>query len=281
MSLAVFSIVLAAAVMHASWNALAKSGGDPVLRIATMHLGIGLLALPALPFIAVPPAAAWPFLLASTAIHVVYQALLAGSYRLGDLSQVYPVTRGIAPPLVAIAAVLFVGETLPPLGMAAVGVVALGILALAFVGRVPGMGLPVGMAVLNGVVIAAYTMTDGLGGRESGDPIAYSIWLFALDGLFFGPTVLWRRRATLRVTLPPVLIPALVGGGLSMASYTAVIWAMSKAPLAYVSALRETSVVIGVLLGSRLLGERFGGARLASACLVALGVALLQFARAP
>jgi drug/metabolite transporter (DMT)-like permease len=279
MSLFVFSIVLAAAAMHASWNALAKSGGDPVLRIATMHLSIGLLALPALPFVAFPPAAAWPFLLASVAIHVLYQALLAGSYRLGDLSQVYPITRGISPPLVAVAAALFVGETLPPLGIVAVGVVAVGILALAFVGRAPGLGLPIGMAILNGGVIAAYTMVDGLGGRTSGDPIAYSVWLFALDGLGFGPMILWRRRATLRATLPPVLAPAVIGGALSMGSYTAVIWAMSQAPLAYVSALRETSVVIGVLLGSRLLGERFGGARLASACLVVLGVALLQVAR--
>jgi drug/metabolite transporter (DMT)-like permease len=282
MSSLVVLVVLAAAVMHASWNALAKHGGDPVLRIALMHLACCAIALVLVPLVEAPAAAAWPFLAGSVAIHVVYQALLANAYRWGDLSQVYPITRGIAPSLVALAAVVVAGETLPWAGVLAVLVTAAGIMALALVGRREARaGLPVGLAIANGAVIAAYSICDGLGARASGDPIGYAVWLFVFDGLIFGMVILWRRRHGLGQAVRPVLLPAVLGGVLAMAAYGAVIWAMARAPLAYVSALRETSVVIGVLIGTRLMGERLGGPRLASACLVALGVGLLHFVRAP
>lgn len=282
MSWPVVLVVLAAAVMHASWNALAKHGGDPVLRIALMHLACCAIALMLVPLVEPPAAEAWPFLAASVAIHVAYQALLAQAYRWGDLSQVYPITRGIAPPLVALAAAVGIGETLPPLGILAVGVTAAGIMALALAGRRDaGAGLPIGLALLNGAVIAAYSISDGLGARASGDPIGYAVWLFVFDGLVFGSVILWRRRHGLGHAIRPVAVPAVLGGILAMSAYGAVIWAMARAPLGYVSALRETSVVIGVLIGTRLMGEPLGGPRLASAGLVALGVGLLQFVRAP
>jgi len=281
MSSLVVLVVLAAAVMHASWNALAKHGGDPVLRIALMHLACCAMALLLVPLVEAPVAAAWPFLAGSVAIHVVYQALLAQAYRWGDLSQVYPITRGIAPPLVALVAVVAAGETLPPAGVLAVLVTAAGIIALALVGRRHGpAGLPIGLALANGAVIAAYSICDGLGARASGDPFGYAVWLFVFDGLIFGAVILWRRRGLGRA-VRPVLVPAVLGGAMAMTAYGAVIWAMARAPLGYVSALRETSVVIGVLIGTRLMGERLGGPRLASAGLVALGVALLHFVRAP
>ena len=232
MSRWVVLVVLAAAVMHASWNALAKHGGDPVLRIALMHLACCAIALVLVPLVAVPAAAAWPFLAGSVAIHVAYQALLAQAYRCGDLSQVYPITRGIAPPLVALAAAVTAGEILPPAGIIAVLVTAFGIMALALAGRRDaGAGWPIGLALLNGAVIAAYSICDGLGARAAGDPIGYAVWLFVFDGLIFGTVILWRRRHGLGHAIRPVLLPAVLGGAMAMAAYGAVIWARARAPL--------------------------------------------------
>jgi drug/metabolite transporter (DMT)-like permease len=275
----VFAVVLLAAVLHASWNALVKSGGDPYLRLAIVNLTHSVVVLPLLPFVAVPAAEAWPWLLGSVATHLVYYFFLAAGYRVGDLSHVYPIARGVAPPLVALGALLVAGEVLSLAGTLAIGLVCIGIWVVA--GRGPTSRRPLLLALGTGTAIAAYTVCDGMGGRASGDVLGYIVWLFLLDGWPFAVLVLLHRgTGGLRKTLAQAWQPAIGGGMMSVLAYGLVIWAMSTAPLAYVSALRETSVILAAAIGTLLLGEPFGRRRILAAGLVVIGVAILQLSRA-
>lgn len=278
MSPLVFSVVLLAAVLHASWNALVKSGGDPYLRLAIVNLTHSIAVLPLLPFVGFPAAEAWPWLLGSVATHLLYYLFLAAGYRVGDLSHVYPIARGIAPPLVALGALLVAGEVLSLAGSAAIALVCLGIWIVA--GRSPTSRRPLLLALGTGTMIAAYTVCDGMGARASGDVLAYIVWLFLLDGWPFALWVGLRRGPDLVATIPRAWKPAIGGGCMSIVAYGMVIWAMSIAPLAYVSALRETSVLLAAAIGTLLLGEPFGRRRILAAGLVVIGVAILQLSRA-
>lgn len=275
----VFLVVLAAAVLHATWNALVKHGGDPVFRLAAAALTGSVCALPFLPFVAVPAAGAWPWLLGSVVTHVGYYVTLARGYRTGDLSLVYPVARGVAPPLVAMAALVVAGEQLDSMGLGAIGLICAGILALVLLGGAwRHRSGAIVYAVGCGATIATYTICDGQGVRASGDALGYIAWLHLLDGVLFGSAVLWLRRTTLAGDIRRGLAPAALSGILSMLAYGMVVWAMASTPMALVSALRETSVVLAAVIGTVMMGEPFGGRRVASAALVALGVVALRLA---
>ena len=280
MSPFVFAVVLAAAFLHAGWNALVKQGGDPWLRVAVVMLTGSALALGPALVLAPPPAAAWPWPVSSILAHTVYYATLARGYETGDLSQVYPIARGLAPPLVAVGGAALAGELLGPGGVLAIALVAAGIVSLTFAGsRWRRDRRAVTSALLAGTAIAVYTLSDGLGARASQTAWHYIAWLFLLEALPFGLFVLWWRRELLLLGSGRSWLPAVGGGVMSTLAYALVIWAMSVTPMAYVSAVRETSVVIAAWLGVRLLGEPFGRVRLLSAGVVTLGVILLHLAR--
>jgi drug/metabolite transporter (DMT)-like permease len=278
MTTTVFLVVLVAAVLHAAWNALIKHGGDPVFRLAVTTLTGSAMAAPLLPFLAVPPAAAWPWLLGSVATHIGYYVALALAYRAGDLSVAYPVARGVAPPLVSLGGLLVAGERLSAAGAVAVALICAGILALVLLGGVERERrhslVP---ALACGTTIAAYTICDGQGVRATAQALDYIAWLFFVDGFVFGLAVLWLRRRRLRRDMASGLRPAVLGGVLSVLAYGLVIWAMQTTPMGLVSALRETSVVLAAAIGTRLLGEPFGRRRIAAAALVAGGIVALRW----
>jgi drug/metabolite transporter (DMT)-like permease len=273
----ILALVLLAAVLHASWNALVKVGGDPFVRLAVLNVVSGLCALPLLFLVAPPAAASWPYLFGSVVIHFAYNLTLAYGYRSGDLSYVYPIARGIAPPLVALGAWLMAGESPGPLGILAILVISGAIASLAFT---PGWRLaplaPVWFALATGLSIAGYTICDGIGGRAAGDVLGYIAWLFVLDAVPFGLIVAFWRRHDLATQLRASWRASVLGGVLALGAYGLVIWAMSQAPMASVSALRETSVIMAALIGTRLLREPFGRRRVVAASIVALGVVLLE-----
>jgi drug/metabolite transporter (DMT)-like permease len=277
----VLSLVLAAALLHASWNALVKVGGDPFVRLAVVNAVGGLCTLPLLFLVDAPAPASWPYLIGSVIVHHGYFLALAYGYRFGDLSHVYPIARGIAPPLVALVAWVFAGETIGPLGLLAILLISGGIVSLAFTdgGRLVALK-PLASGLLTGLTIAAYTLCDGLGGRAAGGVLGYIAWLFVLCAAPFSMLVAWRYRGRLGAALRACWQPAALGGALSVIAYGLVIWAMSFAPMAAVSALRETSVIIAALIGTRLLREPFGTRRVLAAGVVAAGVVLLQLSRA-
>ena len=272
-------LVLATALMHASWNAIVKVVSDRLVSLALVNFTHTLMAFAALPFVGLPNSESWPYLIASVVIHQAYYAGLVMQYRFGDLGQVYPLARGASPLLVAAAAWIWAGEALGPGALMAILLITGGIMYLALSGRGQGGNrLAVAWALFTALTIAGYSVADGLGGRAAGDTLAYIVWLFLLDGLPL-PLVLplLRGPVELAASLRRYWLPGLFGGVLSSTAYGVVIWVMSLAPLAIVTALRETSVIAAALIGMLFLSEPFGGRRILATCLVALGIAVLQF----
>ncbi|MBN9531040.1 MAG: EamA family transporter [Alphaproteobacteria bacterium] len=275
----VFLAVLFGAALHAGWNALVKSGTDKLLDMLMVSLGSGLLAAIALPFLPLPPLASWPFLAASLALHVVYAALVVKTYQTGDLSVGYPLMRGSAPPLVALIGWLVLGEKIGTVGWIAVLLVSGGALTLVISERrrTGRFGRASVYALTNALVIAGYSIADGLGARASGHAVAYVLWLFLLDAVGVLALTMSRRR------LGPILAYgrtrgriALLGGAGSLGSYGLAIWAATQAPLALVAALRESSIVFGTLIGAFVLGEHVGLPRWTAVVIIAGGVILLR-----
>ena len=274
--------VLGAAVLHAGWNAMVKSRADPLISMAWLSVASGAAACIALPFAAVPPAAAWPFLLVSTALHTAYNLLLAASYRHGEFSRTYPIARGGAPLLVTLVSLAFLDEALGARALTAIGLILLAILGVAW-GRVGTGGATAGpvdrslpLAGLTALAIAGYTIADGLGGRAAGDPVGYLVWLFFLDAWPTLLAILWLRRGRFLQTPRGDVARSLAGGLLSMLAYGIVVWAMSQAPVAVVAALRESSILFAALISVFVLKERPGSVRLAAIVLLAAAVALLR-----
>ena len=276
----VVAIVLAAAALHAGWNAVVKSGADRVLTM-TFVIGVGtVLALPALPFLRPPAPESWLYLGLSVLIHIGYFFFLLQAYRVGDLSHVYPVARGAAPVLVAGGAAVFAGEVLSGVAFAGLLLASLAIASFALHGGRAGLRdpRPVGFAVLTAVFIGSYTVTDGLGVRASGSALGFIAWLFFLSGLPLLGYAAVARRGRIAIHVRDHWKAGLAGGVMAGTAYALVIWALTQGAMAFVSALRETSVVFAVLIGSRVLGEPFGGRRIAAAVAVACGIAVMHLA---
>jgi len=278
LTLGVTLAVLGAGMLHAGWNALLKSagGGDPLLDTATVVAGSTACSLLALPFVPLPETAAWPFIAASTFIHVAYYLTLAQAYRTGDLSFAYPLMRGTAPLLVTVLGAVFLRE-LPPLHViAGIVLISIGIISIAFARREIHPPAAAWWAFANAAIIAVYTLVDGTGARASGNALSYVLWLTFIEGVVY-LTLLGRYRGTRAIGyVRNQWRRGLLGGFCSVAAYAIVLWAMTRAPVAAVAALRETSVIFAALIGALWLKEGFGFARLAGAATVVLGVATLK-----
>ncbi len=274
MGLGVIGLVLAAAVMHAAWNAMLKGGGDRLRSVSLMAATTSLLGAAMAAVLPRPRPECWIFLGLSTALHVGYNLLLVLSYREGDLGVAYPIARGSSPMLVTLGAAITAGERLGGSTLLGVGLISAGILALAWEQRRSG---GMGPALATGIVIAGYTVVDGLGSRRSGDPRSYAAWLFLLFGPPMIPILAARRGWSRTFRADAEMAIAAMGGVVSMLAYAIVIWAASRAPMGEVSALRETSVVFAALFGWMFLGERLGPRRLASCLVVAAGAAWLGY----
>jgi drug/metabolite transporter (DMT)-like permease len=270
-------LVLAAALMHASWNVMAKTTGDKLLNICLISLGLGVVGLVFTPFVHFPDPASWHFMLGSLVAHLGYYVFLSTGYRHGDLSQVYPIARGMAPPSVALVAWLLLGETLTPMQMAGVLATSFGIVSLAFdrpLDRAHSWW-PIFYGLLTSVTIMSYTLFDGQGVRVAGDHLGYIVWLFVLDTPLVLIYCLWRRPGAISYFRARWRF-GLIGGVLSGAAYGISIMAMSQGGLANVSALRETSVIFAAIMSSLFLKERFRHRRYVSVVLVATGAILLH-----
>lgn len=274
----VVAAVLAGALLHAGWNAMVKAGADKALDTALMNLIGALAALPLVLLAGLPPPAAWPWLAASMTIHIGYYTLLAAAYRHGDLGLTYPLMRGSAPLVVALASVSVFGEHLSPAGWAGVVAICCGVLALGLSPRGTGSPRAVGLALANALAIAAYTLVDAVGVRASGNALSYVCTLFVLNGLPFGALVLARRGVAALPYARQRAPLALAGAMASLASYGIALWAMTQAPVATVAALRETSVLFAALLGAWLLKEAFTPRRVLGTAVIVAGVMALRLA---
>lgn len=279
--------VLCGALLHASWNALIKSGNDKALDTALVHCLGAVVALPFALWVGPPPPMAWPFIAASLLIHIGYYIALVGAYQHGELGLTYPIMRGFAPMLVALASGVFIGEAPTPVAWLGIAGITLGV---ALVGLAhPGEALHHRKALMfafsNAAIIALYTVVDGRGVRASVvddfGALRYVMTLFVLDGIAY-PTLVWLRRSSdgrreiVRYARQRWPVAAL-GGSASIGSYAIALWAMTRAPVASVAALRETSVLFAALLGTLLLKERFGVQRAVGTGVIVAGVMALRF----
>ena len=276
MTFFVLSMVLFSAFMHASWNLFVKQSGDHLVTMATIHLVTGAIGMIAVPFLPLPNVESWPYLLASVVLHLGYQLFLVKAYVHGDLGQVYPIARGTSPLLLGFVSVFWIGEELTFQMMLAIGLISLGIFSLMFRKTLSLRHSlrPIYYALATGSFIAAYTLADGLGVRSSGNAASYVLWLMALECWpLLGTTVFARKRAIIR-SIQQNWKYAVPGGILSVSAYGIVVWAMQYAPIALVSALRESSVVIAALISIWVLKEETTARHLLSVLMVAAGVIL-------
>jgi phosphonate utilization associated putative membrane protein len=269
--------VLFGALLHASWNAMVKSSSDKALDTAVIHLIGSFVALPFAIVFGLPARESWPFIAASCFIHIGYYIALTGAYKHGDLGLTYPLMRGTAPLLVALCASVTVGETLSPIGWAGVLGVSCGVLALGLSRHAMDSPRAVGFALSNAVVIATYTIVDALGARASGNPLQYVLMLFVLDGWPFAFMVFMRRSGAVVWPYARKRAPvAVIGAAASLGSYGIALWAMTRAPVAVVAALRETSVLFAAVLGTLYLKESFNMRRAAGTAAIVVGVMALR-----
>ena len=277
-SLPVTLAVLGGALLHASWNALVKSSADKQLDTAAISLGAGLIALAALVGLPLPAPAAYGWLAASAAVHILYFALLADAYRWGDLSFTYPVMRGGGPAITALTSTLVFSEVLPFAQTMGVALICAGVLAFATsrTHEPAALRRALGFALGNAVVVAAYTIVDAQGARASGAPLSYAMLFFVANGVAVPAWFALRRGRAVADYFARRWARSLAGGACTLGSYGVALWAMTQAPVALVAALRETSVIFGALLGALLLGERFTRRRLAATATVLAGLIALR-----
>jgi drug/metabolite transporter (DMT)-like permease len=272
----VFLAVIAAALLHAVWNALVKHGADKHVAMTAIVLGHLPVALPVLAFVPFPARESWPWLGFGVLLHVSYQLFLLAAYRFGDLGQVYPLARGSAPLFIAIVSVGLLGVALAPLELLGIGVIVMGMLLLGFVRLGDGDGRAAAYALGTGAFIAAYSLVDGAGARLSGSPVGYFAVNCLSNAAIFTTLVSWLRPGTLAQVPVAGWRPLVIGGPASFVAYSLVVWAFTVAPIALVAALRETSIVFAMAIGALFLGERPGRVRILAAGLTLVGAVLLR-----
>jgi drug/metabolite transporter (DMT)-like permease len=277
MPLDVTLAVLGAALAHAIWNAMIKSSRDVLLDTALVAFFASAVTAPFMLVIDAPVAAAWPYIVGSMVLHIGYYIALVGAYRAGDLSHGYPIMRGVAPLIVSVCALAWLGEA--PTGTVWTGVLLIcgGVLSLGFAGwHWQHSRVSLGWALANACIIASYTLVDAAGVRAAGKPEAYVVWRGALNAWPFLLLVLWLKRGALFAHARRSWPRAAIGGVLAAGAYGVVLWAMTRAPVAAVAALRETSVIFAALIGAWLLKEGHIARRVAGAVTVAAGVVALK-----
>jgi drug/metabolite transporter (DMT)-like permease len=275
----VFAAVLFAAACHAGWNAAIKTGLDPLSSTVLITTGAGLVSLALIPFVGLPPAAAWPWVIASVVIHLFYFIGLSEAYQTGDLGQVYPLARGSAPLMTAGATTLLIGERIGAIGWGGIVILAAGVLLLSLRGGrllEPPDRRAVLFALFTALTICLYSVVDGLGARTAGNPHPYTIAMFVGNALVMIVYVLIRRGPASVTPMLKTWPVGLFGGSLQLLSYGIVIWAMTLAPIALVAALRETSVLFGALIAVLFLKESLRPARIIAALMIVSGLVLIR-----
>jgi len=283
----VVGLLLMAALMHASWNAILKSDRSDRLATFGVIMTTGtLMGLCAVPFLPLIEPAAWKYLASSVLIHVLYYTFLLKAYSYGDLSHTYPIARGLGPLLVALVSGRFIGEHLRPQDILGVLLLSFGLIALAMPLRnvvpKPGSrhGLATLFAVLTGFTIAAYIIADGLGVRSAGPTfqhrLSYIAWLCVVEGPWLLVLAIVLRPGTVWAHLRRTWWRGAIGGVIANVGYGIAIYALVLGPMAHIAALRETSVLFGALMGTLLLGEPFGLRRVAAAFVIVAGLVMMN-----
>ena len=273
----VFIAVLFAALLHASWNAVIRAGGDRFQGMLLLTLSQGIMGLVMALFVPLPKGEVWLWLLASGVLHSGYKMFLAAAYKHGDLSRVYPIARGVAPMLVVLAGFFLLSDTLANKEYAGIALIGSGVILMArgvFSNDEAKILIP--LALGSALFTAGYSIVDGMGARLAGNATQFTAWLFIFDALVFSSTTLALRGArSFKATRRNWALGSFAGA-LSLATYWIAVWAMTVAPIALVAALRETSVLFAVLIGVLWMGERAEAGKLLAATVILAGIILIK-----
>ncbi|HWR87363.1 MAG TPA: EamA family transporter [Acidiferrobacterales bacterium] len=272
------AVVLLGAVLHAAWNTLVRRAADKLLDTVLITSGAGILTAVLLPALPLPATESWPYLAASVLIHVIYFAVVALAYHGAELSFAYPIMRGSAPVLSAVAVALLLNETPTLGGWLGIFLVSGGVLLLAADAWRTGKLRkgPTILALTNAGVIAVYTLVDGQGARLSGHAFSYTGWMFLLTAvLLLGLSFALKGRRVID-HVRHGWQRGLLGGASTLASYGLALWAMTQAPIALVAALRETSVVFAAIMAALFLAEPVTRLRAVSIITVAAGAVAIK-----
>ncbi len=272
----VVALVLCAAVLHASWNALLRGQSDQLWSVTVMSFAATATAVPAVLLLPLPAAPSWPFLALSGVLQVAYSAFLVFAYQHAELGQVYPMVRGAVPLLVTLGAAAFAAEHLSTPALSGIVLVSLGIMSLAL-GKGRAHPKAVAAALANSLIIATYTVTDGMGARLSGGSFTYVTWIFLIYGVLMPAAFVAVRRKLVVPWRARETRMALAGGLIQLVTYGTVIWALTMAPIGPVSALRETSIVFAAVIGRIFLSEPLTARRLGACVVIAAGAACLSY----
>jgi drug/metabolite transporter (DMT)-like permease len=281
MSATVLTAIFIAALLHATWNALLKSQADKAAGALAVSIGSAPLAIAYLVYAGLPSPEAWPLVLSSAVLHTGYFLFLMSAYRVGDLSQVYPIARGVAPLITAFSAGLLLGEVLTPLETTAIVMIALGLFSLVLTAKTDGRlnVASCGLALTTGVFIAAYSLNDGVGARLAGNSFSFYGAASLLNGVMMCVGMSAFRRDIIATAIGKSRRSLLIGGPLSFIAYALITWAFTKAPIAIVSALRETSLIFALIIGAVLLKERVNVVKIVSIFVTLSGAVLLRLQR--
>jgi drug/metabolite transporter (DMT)-like permease len=278
MTIGVFLAVLMAALLHAGWNAIIKTGLNKQTSMFLLSVGHALIGAGVAVLYPFPAPEVWPWLLASGLIHMAYQLFLAYAYEQGDLSRVYPIARGAAPMMVLVVSLLFLADTISAAEVGGILVLGTGIALMARGVLTNGESrrlLP--FALGSALATAGYTLADGLGARVSGEPFAYVGWLNLLSAVFYTPAVIALKGGQVLRASRRSWVLGMIAAAASFAAYAIAVWAMTLAPIALVGAVRETSILFAVLIGWRFFGERMDRGKALAAVLIVAGVMLTRF----
>lgn len=273
----VYFLVVSSAMLHSLWNAIIKKDGDTLLSASSVVMGAFFIAAIALPFLEFPAAESWPFILASALIQVFYIFLLARIYSATEMSTSYPIMRGGAPLLVTLFSIIFLHEALGLSTLSGIVFICAGVLLTSSIlTRKQAPSKATKLIVLNIFVIAAYTLIDGNGVRLSGSPLAYTLCIFFLQGVgFVLVDALVTRRGFLKHSAGHWKV-SLFAGICTITAYGVTLWAMSQAPIAIIAALREISILFGLLVSWLMLHEKINSARFTGACFILAGSIMLH-----
>lgn len=277
MTLSVFLAVLGAALLHAGWNAIIKTGDNKQRTMMIFTVWQAVIGTCLVIWFPLPKAEVWPWLIASGVIHMFYQLFLAYAYEQGDLSRAYPISRGAAPLIVLLISGLFLADVITWVEFLGIAVLGLGIVTMASGALLSGESrhlIPYALGAATAT--AGYTLVDGIGARISGAPVVYVGWILAMSAVFFIPAALLLKGPDVMRAPWPEWRRGILPAGISLSAYAIVVWAMTHAPIALVAALRETSILFAVLIGWRIFGERMGPQKAIAATLIVSGVVLTR-----
>lgn len=279
MSLTVFLAVLAAALAHASWNAMVKVRLDRFASMTLMFVGMGAFALPVVFLVPVPQGITWVLILASITAHTGYRWFLVKAYETGDLAQAYPLARGTAPLLTTLGGVVLLAEIPAPLTIVGIALLSLGTLSMSFRGGDPAAGVSpraVVYALITSLFVASYTLADGAGARSAASATSYIAWLYVLDAVWCVAFALALRGPRIVSAMAPEWKTGALTGSLAAGSYWIAAWAFTQAPIAAVAALRESSILFAMLISVIVLREAVTGWRIVAALFIVAGVVALR-----